>query len=379
MHAVYCIKIKLKKLNIFQMIKKAFVFLALSLAFLNISCQSNKEQKHEKTTFSVTSPIAKDTIILKEYVAQIRSVNHIELRAQEKGYLQKIYVDEGQFVKKGQILFKIMPNLYEADANKAKAEANYALIEYKNTKQLYDTKVVSANELALAKAKYDKAQAELASTKTHLQFTEIRAPFDGIIDRFHVRLGSLITEGDLLTELADNSKMWVYFNVPEAEYLDQMAHKAKDAKLQVQLKMANGEMFDQNGVVETIEADFDNETGNIAYRATFPNPNGLLRFGQTGNIVINTPFKNAVLIPQKATFEVLDKKYVYVVTKDNVVKAREIKVAAEIPHIYIVNAGLQTSDKILLDGLRLVKDNEKISYKFIQPNNVLSNLELYAE
>lgn len=379
MHAVYCIKIKLKKLNIFQMIKKAFVFLALSLAFLNISCQSNKEQKHEKTTFSVTSPIVKDTIILKEYVAQIRSVNHIELRAQEKGYLQKIYVDEGQFVKKGQILFKIMPNLYEADANKAKAEANYALIEYKNTKQLYDTKVVSANELALAKAKYDKAQAELASTKTHLQFTEIRAPFDGIIDRFHVRLGSLITEGDLLTELADNSKMWVYFNVPEAEYLDQMAHKAKDAKLQVQLKMANGEMFDQNGVVETIEADFDNETGNIAYRATFPNPKGLLRFGQTGNIVINTPFKNAVLIPQKATFEVLDKKYVYVVTKDNVVKAREIKVAAEIPHIYIVNAGLQTSDKILLDGLRLVKDNEKISYKFIQPNNVLSNLELYAE
>lgn len=361
------------------MIKKAFVFLALSLAFLNISCQSNKEQKHEKTTFSVTSPIVKDTIILKEYVAQIRSVNHIELRAQEKGYLQKIYVDEGQFVKKGQILFKIMPNLYEADANKAKAEANYALIEYKNTKQLYDTKVVSANELALAKAKYDKAQAELASTKTHLQFTEIRAPFDGIIDRFHVRLGSLITEGDLLTELADNSKMWVYFNVPEAEYLDQMAHKAKDAKLQVQLKMANGEMFDQNGVVETIEADFDNETGNIAYRATFPNPKGLLRFGQTGNIVINTPFKNAVLIPQKATFEVLDKKYVYVVTKDNVVKAREIKVAAEIPHIYIVNAGLQTSDKILLDGLRLVKDNEKISYKFIQPNNVLSNLELYAE
>lgn len=379
MHAVYCIKIKLKKLNIFQMIKKAFVFLALSLAFLNISCQSNKEEKHEKTTFSVTSPIVKDTIILKEYVAQIRSVNHIELRAQEKGYLQKIYVDEGQFVKKGQILFKIMPNLYEADANKAKAEANYALIEYKNTKQLYDTKVVSANELALAKAKYDKAQAELASTKTHLQFTEIRAPFDGIIDRFHVRLGSLITEGDLLTELADNSKMWVYFNVPEAEYLDQMAHKAKDAKLQVQLKMANGEMFDQNGVVETIEADFDNETGNIAYRATFPNPKGLLRFGQTGNIVINTPFKNAVLIPQKATFEVLDKKYVYVVTKDNVVKAREIKVAAEIPHIYIVNAGLQTSDKILLDGLRLVKDNEKISYKFIQPNNVLSNLELYAE
>ncbi|UUV21610.1 efflux RND transporter periplasmic adaptor subunit [Paenimyroides aestuarii] len=361
------------------MIKKAFVFLSFSLAFLTVGCQSHKEEAHEKTTFSVTSPLVKDTIIYKDYVAQIRSVNHIEIRAQEKGYLQKIFVDEGQFVKKGQLLFKIMPNLYEADANRAKAEANYAQIEYKNTKQLYDNNVVSTNELALAKAKYDKAQAELASMKTHLQFTEIRAPFDGIIDRFHARLGSLITEGDLLTELADNSKMWVYFNVPEAEYLDQMAHKSKDSLLQVKLKMANGELFDHDGFVETIEADFDNETGNIAYRATFPNPKALLRFGQTGNVVISTPIKNALLIPQKATFEVLDKKYVFIVTKGNIVKAREIKIAAEIPHIYIVGSGLQASDKILIDGLRLVKENEKISYKFIQPAKVLSSLELYAE
>src|SRR5690606_39327306 len=101
-----------------------------------------------------------------------------------------------------------------------------------------------------------------------------------------VRLGSLIDEGDLLTELSDNSKMWVYFNVPEAEYLDQMSNKSKDSLLRVDLKMANGKMFENKGVVETIEADFDNETGNIAYRATFPNPKGLLRFGETGNDVI---------------------------------------------------------------------------------------------
>nr|WP_091098418.1 efflux RND transporter periplasmic adaptor subunit [Paenimyroides aquimaris] len=361
------------------MIKKSLMFLSLTVAFLHIGCQSNKEEKNEKVTLSVTSPVVKDTVILEDYVAQIRSINHIELRAQEKGYLQKIFVDEGQFVKKGQLLFKIMPNLYEADVNRAKAEVNYAEIEYKNAKQLFDNNVVASTELAMAKAKYDKAKAELAAMNTHLQFTEIRAPFDGIIDRFHVRLGSLIDEGDLLTELSDNSKMWVYFNVPEAEYLDQMSNKSKDSLLQVDLKMANGKMFENKGVVETIEADFDNETGNIAYRATFPNPKGLLRFGETGNVVITTPLKNAVLIPQKATYEVLDKKYVFVVTKDNTVKAREVKIAAEIPHIYVIASGLKKEDKILLDGLRLVKENDKISYKFITPEKAMSSLELYAE
>jgi len=189
----------------------------------------------------------------------------------------------------------------------------------------------------------------------------------------------LITEGDLLTELADNSKMWVYFNVPEAEYLDQMSEKPKDGLLRVGLKMANGKMFENEGVVETIEADFDNETGNIAYRATFPNPKSLLRFGQTGNVVITTPYKNALLIPQKATFEVLDKKYVFVVTKDHTVKAREIKIAAEIPHVYVVQSGIQKDDQILLEGLRLVKENDKITTKFITPQKALSSLELYAE
>ena len=143
--------------------------------------------------------------------------------------------------------------------------------------------------------------------------------------------------------------------------------------------MANGQMFSQDGIVETIESDFDNETGNIAYRATFLNPEKLLRYGQTGNIMISTPFKNALLIPQKATYEELEKKYVYVITKENVVKAREIKVAAELPHIYVVQSGLQKDDKILLEGLRMVSENQKIKTQFTAPEKVLLNLNLYAE
>ncbi len=296
------------------------------------------------------------------------------MRALEKGYLQKIFVDEGQSVKQGQMMFQIMPLIYNAELQKAQAEANFAEIEYQNTKSLADSNVVSKNELAMAKAKFDKAKAELALAQTHLQFTEIRAPFDGIMDHFQVRLGSLVDEGDLLTTLSDNSKMWVYFNVPEAEYLNYKANIKKDSMLKVKLVMANHELFNHPGIVETIEADFNNETGNIAFRATFPNPNALLRHGETGNIQVVSPIKNALIIPQKATFEVLEKKYVYVIDQENKVKSREISVVAELPHIFIVGSGLKPTDKILLEGLRQVRENEKIDYTIVKPDSVISNL-----
>lgn len=361
-----------------RIMNRILMIMGLFLLLSNTSCESKKEEKKEEAHFVVTNPIKKDTSITKEYVAQIHSIQHIELRAQERGYLEKIYVDEGQRVKKGQLLFQIMPKLYEAEMQKAKAEADFAEIEYKNTERLSNNKVVSPNELAMAKAKLAKAKAELSLTKVHLQFTEIRAPFDGIIDRFHVRLGSLIEEGDLITSLSDNSKMWVYYNVPEAEYLDYTAKIQGNSKPKVSLLMANNKTFDYPGVVETIEGEFNNETGNIAFRATFPNPKGLLRHGETGNIQMEVPVKNAILIPQKATFEVLDKKYVYIIDKDNIVKSKEIEVVAELSHIFAVK-GLSIDDKILLEGLRLVKENEKIEYKLEKPEYVMSHLELYAE
>lgn len=359
--------------------KRILMFMSICVLLAQTSCQKEEKEKEEKTEYLVTNPIQKDTVVTKDYVSQIQSIQHIELRALERGYLQKIFVDEGQFVKKGQILFQIMPKLYEAEMQIAKAEANFAEIEYKNTKRLADSDVVAPNELAMAKAKLDKANAQLLLAKVHLQFTEIRAPFDGIIDRFQVKLGSLVDEGDLLTNLSDNSKMWVYYNVPEAEYLDFKTNQEKNNNTKVNLLMANNKYFEYPGIVETIEADFNNETGNISFRATFPNPKGLLRHGETGNIHVTLPYKNATLIPQKATFEVLDKKYVYVIDKDNKVRSREIVIAAELPHLFIIKKGLNEKDKILLEGLRLVKENEKINYKLQKPEVVLSNLELYAE
>ncbi|MFZ6025164.1 MAG: efflux RND transporter periplasmic adaptor subunit [Bacteroidota bacterium] len=360
---------------------KQFFISTISVAVLFVAgCKEHKVEKQEETRFVVTSPVQKDTTIHQEYVCQIHSIQHIELRTLEKGYLQNIYVNEGQYVKKGQLMFQVMPLIYQAETQKAEAEVNYAKIEYQNTKQLADSNIVSKNELALAKARLDKAQAELSLAKAHLAFTEIRAPFDGIMDRFHVRLGSLVDEGELLTTLADNSKMWVYFNVPEAEYLDYVTRKKSNTDAVVKLQMANRQLFDQNGVVETIEADFNNETGNIPFRATFPNPKQILRHGETGNILMPVVLKHALIIPQKATFEILDKKFVYVIDKDNKVQSRQITVGTELPHLYVVIDGLADSDKILVEGLRKVKNGQKIQFEFMDQQKVLANLNtLHAE
>jgi membrane fusion protein (multidrug efflux system) len=144
--------------------------------------------------------------------------------------------------------------------------------------------------------------------------------------------------------------------------------------------MANHMLYDQQGIVETIEADFNNETGNIAFRATFMNPRSILRHGETGNILMPVQLKNALLIPQKATFEILDKKFVYVVDSSGVVQSRQITVGTEMPHIYQVTSGLSTGDKILVEGLRKVKNKQKIQSEFVSADKIFNELQdLHAE
>lgn len=357
---------------------KLFAIAGFLILLLN-GCGKSSEPQEALSKLEVTRPLIKDTFTVKEYVSQIHAFKHIELRAFERGYLRDIFVDEGQMVSKGQRMFKIMPNLYEVDLQKSQAEAEMVRIEYQNTKALADKKIVSPNELALARAKLDKAEAEVSMAQTHLNFTNINAPFSGVMDHLNVRNGSLVAEGDLLTTLSDISKMWVYFNVPESEYLDYKLNATTKKPVAVKLKLANGSVFDQSGVIETIEADFDNKTGNIEFRAVFPNPKQLLRHGETANILIDVPYKNAMLIPQKATYEILDKTYVYVVDKDNRLEQRLINVAAELPHVFIVKNGLNADDRILIEGLRKVHPGQKIDLDFKSPEKVLSQLNLHAE
>ncbi len=359
--------------------KNVIVFLTICSLFLS-ACNHAEKAKHEESEFTVSSPIQVDTSLNKEYVCQIKAINHIELRSLERGYLTKTFVDEGQHVRQGQLMFQIMPLIYQAESEKSKADVEYAEIEYQNTKILSDKNIVSPQELALAKAKLDREKADLKLSNTHLSLTSVKAPFNGIMDKFHMRLGSLVDEGELLTTISDNSKLWVYFNVPEAEYLDYAARIKKEGPQKVQLMMANNMLFNHDGYFETIEADFNNETGNIAFRATFPNPEGILRHGETGTILMPTYVKNAIMIPQEATFDILDKKFVYVVNAKGVIETKQITVGLEMPHIYTVTSGLTVNDKILVEGLRKVKNGDRIKTKFKPYREVLEGLNhLHAE
>ncbi|MAY75354.1 MAG: efflux transporter periplasmic adaptor subunit [Phycisphaerae bacterium] len=336
---------------------------------------------HGEHTIWLTSPKKQDVTITQQYVCQIRSCRHIDICPLETGYLEPIGVKEGQRVSEGETLFRILPAMYQARLAAERAEADVARIEFTNTRKLVEDNVVSPQELALAEAKLAKAEAQVKLAEVELSFTTIRAPFDGIIDRLHEQQGSLVGEGEILTTLSDNSLMWVYFNVPEAQYLEYIAEEGdRSTDHEVELVLANGKAFSQPGAIGAIEADFNNETGNIAFRADFPNPDYMLRHGQTGKVLIHRTSHDAIVIPQRVTFTVLAKRYVYVVDDQGVVHQREIVVDHEFEDIFAIRTGLAETDRIVLEGVAQVRDGQKLEHSEFRPaDEALSNMKFHAE
>ena len=329
----------------------------------------------------LTSPRRQDTTITQEYVCRIMSCRHITIRPLASGYLQPITVKEGQRVKAGDVLFQIVPAVYQARLEADRAEAEAARIECANTRKLVEDNVISAQELAIAEAKLGQAEANVRLAEVELAFTSVRAPFDGIIDRLEEQHGSLVDEGDALTTLSDNSVMWVYFNVPEARYLEYMAAKGEAGSSQdIELQLANGQVFPQRGAIGAIEADFDNETGNIAFRADFPNPEFILRNGQTGKVMIRRSLAGALVIPQRATFSILAKRFVFVVGEDGIAHQREIEVTHELEDIFVIGKGLAEGDRIVLEGIAEIRDGQHLDHVEFRPADAAhSNQKRYAE
>jgi membrane fusion protein (multidrug efflux system) len=372
-------------------VSSALAILPALLSLTLPGCQRLRGQEEqppsEHQSIVVTSPKSKDVILTEPYVCQIRSRRHIDVRALQDGYLDKILVNEGQPVKKNQVMFTILPTLYEAKYNAELAEVQLAQIELDNTKKLLEKNYVSLQDKLLHEAKLNRAKAKATLAKAERDFCEIKAPFDGIVDRLHEREGSLIKERDVLTTLSDNNVMWVYFNVREARYLEYMAMRGQDKeKTRIELKLADGSKFPNTGEIGAIEANFNNQTGNIAFRADFDNipvkkgqPDLLLRHGQTGTVLIHRTLHNAIVIPQRAVFEILDKRYVYVVGKDEVVRQREIVVQHALDDIFLIDKGLAVTDRIVLEGVRQVRDGAQVEYEVRSPEETLANQKHHAE
>jgi membrane fusion protein, multidrug efflux system len=355
-------------------------FLLSVCAAVNFTaCTTKPEEKTDAGKFTITSPIYMDTSVTKEYVAQIQSVQNIEIRAMIKGFIETVRVDEGQHVNAGQVLFNIRPIEFQSELLKAKAEAKQAELELQNVKALSDKNIVSKTELSLASAKLDAANAEVSLAELNLSYTEIKAPFEGVIDRIKFKVGSLINEGNLLTSLSNNKEVYAYFNVSENEYLDFRIRAKNNGKDSARLMLANNEPHKYKGAIQTVEGEFDNNTGNIAYRAKFPNPDLLLKNGETGKIQLRVALRNVLVIPQKATFEVQDKIYVYVIDQNNVAKTRLVTIKQKLPNIYVIDTGLSAGDKILLDGSQSVKEDDKIQTEFIPAQQAIQQLQLIKQ
>lgn len=358
---------------------KSLLLIGLFALACFTACKSKKEEKKETVKLPVTTPVLMDTSFTKEYVAEIQSVQNIELRAKVKGYLETMQVDEGQFVKAGQLLFTIRSREYDAELAEAKAKVKTAELETQNVKTLADKNIVSQTELGLSTAKLNEAKAELGIAETNLSFTKITAPFSGIVDRLKFKVGSLVDEGTLLTSLSNNKDIYAYFNVSELEYLGYKSMEKTGNNNKLTLLLANNQPHQYKGTIETIEGEFDRNTGSIPFRAKFPNPDLLLKHGETGKVQLIFDLKCALIIPQKATFELQDKVYVYVVDEKNIVRARSISIKQKLPNLYIIDGGLSASDKILLEGVQTVKENDQVETEFIPPTEVMDHLQLIKQ
>ncbi|QJD95757.1 efflux RND transporter periplasmic adaptor subunit [Mucilaginibacter robiniae] len=348
---------------------RANSWLGIIILCLVAGCSSNNHKKSGQDTLQlpVITLNAKDTVLQTAYVADIQAQRNVEVRSRLKGFLEKIFIDEGKPVHKGQVLFKLNDEEYRVALSKAKAALSNAeadavatRLEVDRVKMLVDKNVISPSELEVAKSKFKAEQATIAeeranvqNAQNHIAYTIIKAPFDGIIDRIPLKAGSLIDEGTLLTSISDISSVYAYFSFPENEYLRYQRAKNNDKLNEsntVKLVLSDGSSYAHAGTIETIEGEIEQNTGSIDLRAKFPNPHGLLRHGASGKIYISSAMDNALMVPQKSVFEIQDKSYVYLVDKANKLHMQSFTPLTRFSQYYIVKEGLQAGSKILFEG-----------------------------
>jgi membrane fusion protein (multidrug efflux system) len=373
-------------------LKKSTLLNIITLSAFVAGCTAQGGEIDNTTTeaaLPVTQLITKDTTLHNDYVSDIQAVRHIEVRARVNGFLDKIYVDEGQEVKAGQLLFKLNSSEHEAGLAKAKANLNNAVaealaaeVEVGRVRLLVEKDVISPSELELAKARHKAAKAKVQEAQsahdnavTRLSYTSIRAPFAGIVDRIPLKAGSIVTEGDLLTSLSDLQSVYAYFEVSEKEYLNFMRTRQEGGDTgnsSVQLILADGSTYPHKGKVETMEGVFEPNTGSIAFRASFPNPSKILKHHSTGKVRLFNEVDSALLVPQKAAFEIQDKNFVYVVGKDNKVRTKSFEPKARFSHFYIVESGLEPGEQVVYEGVQTLREGALIKPELISMDSLLA-------
>ena len=379
--------------------KSKIVLFAFCLALLS-SCGKKGFDLSGGTPECAVQVLQPPTVNLKSsYPATIKGKQDVEIRPQVSGFITKVCVDEGSMVRKGQILFIIDPVQYEAAVRSAKAAVatakagvNTQEITVNNKRELNKKNIISdydlamaENSLASAKAQLASAQAQLISAEQNLTFTNVKSPSDGIVNTIPYRLGSLVSPSiqTPLTIVSDINEMYVYSSLTEKDLLalvrkDGSQISAVESYPEVGLELSDGTTYADKGKMSTISGVINQNTGAVSIRATFPNKEHLLRSGGMANLIVPYHLENAIVIPQKATTEIQDKKFAFVLQPDNTVKMTEINVFnVDNGHDYVVTSGLKAGEKVVLDNASTLKDGQAI--KPVTPEQAKANFQQALE
>lgn len=359
---------------------------ALCAVLMMTGCKKQQTpQEQPAPELAVMTVGESEAVIDTEYPATLQGQNDVEIRPQISGFLTKVCVEEGQKVSQGQVLFQIdqvslkaAVDAAQAQVAVAQANVNTAQTNANNNKILLDKNIIGApayqtsvDALNSAKAMLNQAQANLVSARKNLSYSTVTAPVSGIVGTIDFKEGTLVSPSTLLTVLSNNGEMEARFSINEKDLLaltdngTRSLRQAVDSLPPVRLRLANGEIYNQPGKIISISGVLDQTTGSASARAIFPNPTGMLRSGNTGNVLMPNTYANTMQVPQNATFEIQDMKFVFVVNDSSIVHQRPIQVSKQSNgKTYIVTGGLQPGEVVVTEGVGIsVKDGMKITPK----------------
>ncbi len=358
----------MKKINL-----KSIIIPSLAL-FLLVSC-GNKDGNQQAAQmqaapFPVSQLESKTVTGNQEYPANIEGIINSDVRAKATGYIQKVYVDEGQKVQKGQILFKLETQSLSQDAGAAKARINVAQVEVDKLIPLVEKNIISPVQLETAKANLAQAKANYSSIGANIDYATVKSPVDGFVGAINFREGSLVSPSDAtpLTTVSDIKQVYAFFSLNEADYLD-FLQKTKGENLnekitnfpEVSLLLANGNTYPLKGKIQTSTGQINRNTGTVSFRAVFNNPNQLLTNGNSGRIQIPVVYENAIVIPQAATIDQQGHILLFKVKENNTVTSTLVTIKGRVDNLYVVESGVKAGDKIVVDGIGKLRNDMQIT------------------
>ncbi|MCP4054261.1 MAG: efflux RND transporter periplasmic adaptor subunit [Mesoflavibacter sp.] len=348
----------------------ASVFLVMVSCGNKDNAQSAAAQQQQALPFPVTQIQTQTVEGFNEYPVNIEGIVNSDVRAKTSGYIQKVLVDEGARVRKGQPLFRLETQSLSQDAEAAKAQVNVAQVEVDKLKPLVEKNIISPVQLETAKANLAQAKAAYSSIAANIGYATVKSPVDGYVGSINFREGALVSAADAtpLTTVSDISKVYAFFTLNESQYIDhlkRMTGKTKAERIKnfpdVSLILANGDIYSEKGRIQTSTGQISETTGTIKVRAAFDNPNELLTNGNSGKIRIPSTYKNAVVVPQSSTFEQQGKVMIYTLGEDNKVSSKIIEVEAKVDNLYVVKSGIDTNTKIVASGVSKLRDGMPIA------------------